>query len=186
MTILMRHAAWVLIVAFGLSLIYELYRATSKAGTSRHDSMRAFVVQGIPLYMLAGIVIALLFAGREWAASVGLIFSVAMIGVSIFYYNPKIMLARQPGMIGSRTSFSRGSFSLLPHYSRTRCLGRAPACSWNSKTRRCPGRHCRSPKDGRKWVESFGAIQSDCQHAIAVGRSCRVVCSTSTPTMSSI
>jgi hypothetical protein len=61
--------------------------------------MRAFVVQGIPLYMLAGIIIALLFAGREWAASVGLIFSVAMICVSIFYYNPQIMLARQPGII---------------------------------------------------------------------------------------
>jgi hypothetical protein len=99
MTILMRHAAWLLIVAFGLSLIYELYRATWRAGTSRHDSMRAFVVQGIPLYTLAGVVIALLFTGREWAAPVGLIFSVAMICVSIFYYNPRIMLARQPGII---------------------------------------------------------------------------------------
>lgn len=99
MTILMKHAAWVLMVAFGLSLIYELYRATSKAGTSRHDSMRAFVVQGIPLYALAGVVITLLFTGREWAASVALIFSVAMICVSIFYYNPRIMLARQPGLI---------------------------------------------------------------------------------------
>lgn len=99
MTILMKHAAWVLIVAFGLSLIYELYRATAKAGTSRHDSMRAFVIQGIPLYTLAGIVIALLLSGREWAASVGLIFSAAMICVSIFYYNPRIMLARQPDII---------------------------------------------------------------------------------------
>jgi hypothetical protein len=95
----MRHAAWILTVAFGLSLIYELYRATSKAGTSRHDSMRTFVVQGIPLYTLAGVVIALLFTGREWAASVGSTFSVAMICVSIFYYNPRIMLARQPGII---------------------------------------------------------------------------------------
>jgi hypothetical protein len=61
--------------------------------------MRAFVTQGIPLYTFAGVVIALLFTGREWAASVGLIFSVAMICVSIFYYNPQIMLARQPGII---------------------------------------------------------------------------------------
>ena len=99
MTILMRHAAWILIVAFGLSLIYELYRATLRAGTSQHDSMRAFVVQGIPLYTLAGVVIALLFTEREWAAPVGLIFSVVMICVSIFYYNPRIMLARQPGII---------------------------------------------------------------------------------------
>jgi hypothetical protein len=99
MTILMEHAAWILTVAFGLSLIYELYRATSKAGTSRHDSIHAFVVQGIPLYTLAAVVIALLFTGLEWAASVGLIFSVAMISVSIFYYNPRIMIARQPGII---------------------------------------------------------------------------------------
>lgn len=38
MTLLTKHAAWVLMVAFGLSLIYELYRAMSKAGTSQHDS----------------------------------------------------------------------------------------------------------------------------------------------------
>ena len=61
--------------------------------------MRAFASQGIPLYALAAVVIALLFTGRQWAASVGLIFSIAMICVSIFYYNPRIMLARKPGII---------------------------------------------------------------------------------------
>jgi phosphatidylserine synthase len=99
MSELMRHAAWILLITFALSVLYELYRATIKAGVSRHDSLRTFVSQGLPLYVAAAIVIAMLFAGFTWDAWVGLIFSVALILVSIFYYNPRIMLERQPGMI---------------------------------------------------------------------------------------
>lgn len=95
---LVRHAAWVLLVTFVLSLAYELYRATIKAGTSSHDSMRAFV-QTLPLYVVAGTIIGALFAGVAWAAWAGLFFSSAMILVSIFYYNPTIMLERRPGLI---------------------------------------------------------------------------------------
>lgn len=95
---LVRHAAWILVVTFVLSLAYELYRATIKAGTSRHDSMRAFV-QTLPLYVVAATVIGALFAGVDWAAWAGLFFSGAMILVSIFYYNPAIMLERRPGLI---------------------------------------------------------------------------------------
>lgn len=99
MTIPLTHAAWTLTVAFTLSILYELYRATLKAGISRHDSVRAFVTQGLPLYVVAGTVIALLFTRQEWAAWAGLTFSVVIIFVSIFYYNPRIMLERQPGLI---------------------------------------------------------------------------------------
>ena len=99
MSELMRHAVWILLITFALSVLYELYRATIKAGVSQHDSLRTFVSQGLPLYVAAAIVIAMLFAGFTWAAWVGLIFSVALILVSIFYYNPRIMLERQPGMI---------------------------------------------------------------------------------------
>ena len=99
MSELMRHAAWILLITFVLSVLYELYRATIKAGVSRHDSLRTFVSQGLPLYVAAAIVIAMLFAGFTWAAWVGLVFSVALILVSIFYYNPQIMLERQPGLI---------------------------------------------------------------------------------------
>jgi len=95
---LVRHAAWVLLVTFVLSLAYELYRATIKAGTSRHDSMRAFV-QNLPLYVVAATVIGALFAGVDWAAWAGLCFSGGMILVSILYYNPAIMLERRPGLI---------------------------------------------------------------------------------------
>ena len=90
-------SAWVLIVSFALSLIYEFWRATAKAGVSRYDSMRAFV-QGLWLYVLAAIVIVLLFVGVPFAAWIGLVFSVLVILVSIFYYNPKMMPARQPGL----------------------------------------------------------------------------------------
>lgn len=98
MTDLTQDAAWVLLVTFVMSFLYELYRATVKAGTSRHDTMNAFLLQ-IPVYITAGIVIALLFSGYDWASWVGLLFSGAAILVSIFYYNPRIMIERQPGII---------------------------------------------------------------------------------------
>jgi hypothetical protein len=60
------QAAWVLLAAFVLSLVYEVYRATAKAGTSRHDSMHAFAKNNIGFYAIAAIVIALLFAGLDW------------------------------------------------------------------------------------------------------------------------
>jgi hypothetical protein len=40
-----------------------------------------------------------LFSGVAWAAWAGLFFSGVMILVSIFYYNPTIMLERRPGVI---------------------------------------------------------------------------------------
>ncbi|MEX0719274.1 MAG: hypothetical protein WD511_00025 [Balneolaceae bacterium] len=92
-------AAWVLVVTFSLSLLYEIYRATLKAGTSRHDSLRTFFTQDLPLYIISAIVITILFAGYDWSAWVGLIFSVVLILLSIFYYNPVIMMERKPGLI---------------------------------------------------------------------------------------
>lgn len=99
MTTLVTHAAWTLLVAFTLSVTYEMYRATVKAGTSEHDSMRVFLTQGIPFYMFAGLVIGLLFTGFRWAVWLGLVVSVGLILVSIFYYNPRTMPERKPGMI---------------------------------------------------------------------------------------
>lgn len=98
-TTLQLHAAWVLVVTYGISLLYEIWRATAKAGTSRHDSMRAFLTQDLVLYVLAAIVIALLFSGGSAASWVGLVFSIVFILVSILYYNPVIMLERQPGLV---------------------------------------------------------------------------------------
>lgn len=99
MSDLVTQAAWMLVAAFLLSFVYEVYRATAKAGTSRHDSMRAFATNNLAFYAIAASVIALLFLGFEWAPWVGLIFSGGAIAASIFYYNPKILLERAPGVI---------------------------------------------------------------------------------------
>jgi small-conductance mechanosensitive channel len=88
-----------LTAAFGLSLLYELWRATAKAGTSRHDSIQSFVKNNVPFYAIAWVVIALLFVGFEWARWIGLVFSAGAVVASITYYNPKIMVERAPGII---------------------------------------------------------------------------------------
>jgi hypothetical protein len=93
------QAAWVLVTAFALSIVYELYRATVKRGTSRHDSMQSFVKNNVAFYVIASIVIALLFTGFEWAPWIGLVFSGGAVAASILYYNPKIMMERAPGII---------------------------------------------------------------------------------------
>ena len=92
-------SAWLLIVAFTLSIVYELWRATAKAGTSKHDSMRAFLIWDLWLYVLGAIVVVLLLAGAPFAAWVGLVFSALLILISVFYYNPVMMLERKPGLI---------------------------------------------------------------------------------------
>ena len=99
MSSLATQAAWALVAAFVLSLVYEIYRATAKIGTSRHDSMDSFVKNNVALYVVAALVIGLLLVGFDWAPVIGLLFSVAVIGASILYYNPRIIVDRQPGMI---------------------------------------------------------------------------------------
>ncbi len=99
MSLLVTHAAWTLVAAFTLSISYELYRATVKAGTSTHDSMRSFLTEGLVFYGIAALVIGLLFTGVRWAVWVGLTYCIALIFVSIFWYNPKVMFDRRPGLI---------------------------------------------------------------------------------------
>jgi hypothetical protein len=58
------QVSWVLIAAIGLPLLYELYRATAKAGTSKYDSMRTFLTQAVPSCAVA-------FALRCWCGRDG-------------------------------------------------------------------------------------------------------------------
>ena len=58
-----------------------------------------FHIQDLWLHVAATVVIVLLFAGVPCAAWVGLILSILLILVSVFYYNPKIMVERKPGII---------------------------------------------------------------------------------------
>jgi hypothetical protein len=47
------QASWVLITAFTVSALYELFRSTTKAGTSKYDSTRRFLTQAVPGYAAA-------------------------------------------------------------------------------------------------------------------------------------
>jgi hypothetical protein len=142
MTDLVTQAAWVLIAAFVLSLAYELYRATAKAGTSPHDSAASLVKNNVALYVIAALVIVLLFAGFGWAPWVGLIFSAVVTAASILRYSRKIMLERVPRhcrlVRGSRVHQSclpRHGVARLPGAGRDgqavmRCLLSFPNHGW--------------------------------------------------------
>jgi hypothetical protein len=97
-SVLVQHAAVILATAFALSIAYELWRATRRAGASPHDSVRAFVVQ-LPVYALAAVVVALMLAGVGPGAAIGLALALVGIAVSFGYYNPRILPARGTGVI---------------------------------------------------------------------------------------
>ena len=97
--VLETHAAWVLLITFVLSFVYELWRATARAGASRHDTLRGLLTQVMVIYASAAVVIGLLLTGVGGAAWIGLIYSVLFILISIFYYNPIIMMERSPGLV---------------------------------------------------------------------------------------
>jgi hypothetical protein len=59
------QVSWILIAAFALSALYELYRSTAKAGTSKYDSMRSFLTQALPFYAFGFLVALLLSAPSD-------------------------------------------------------------------------------------------------------------------------
>ncbi len=89
------YAAWVLSVAFGLSVLYETWRMLARRGVSVHDTPTEWA-KGLIIYVIAGGVIWALFVGLPGAAWLGLLLSVGFILVSTFYYNPVIMRDRRP------------------------------------------------------------------------------------------
>jgi phosphatidylserine synthase len=91
------QVSWILIAAFALSLLYELYRATAKAGTSKHDSMRSFLTQELPFNAIAFVLAVLVRTGRPWVAWTALAVGAGLIMVSIFYYSPIMLPQRRPG-----------------------------------------------------------------------------------------
>jgi phosphatidylserine synthase len=93
------QVSWILIVAFALSLLYELYRSTAKNGTSTYDSMRSFLNQGLPFYAIAFALAVLVRTGSPWVAWTTLVVGIGLISVSIFYYSPIVLPQRKPGPI---------------------------------------------------------------------------------------
>ncbi|WP_196260343.1 hypothetical protein [Pelagibacterium limicola] len=95
---LLFHAAWVLTVTFTISIAYEAWRTLRRGHVSEHDSVAAFI-KGLPIYGIAVLAIALMFLNVPAANWIGLALALAGIGVSIFYYNPTIMMVRAPEVI---------------------------------------------------------------------------------------
>jgi hypothetical protein len=93
------QVSWVLIAAFVVSALYELYRATARAGTSKYDAMRTFLTQAVPSYVAAFALAVLVRSGWPWVAWTALAIGVALIVVSIFYYSPTVLPQRKPGPI---------------------------------------------------------------------------------------
>lgn len=92
------HAAWVLLVAFGLSFAYETWRMLARREVSAHDTPAEWR-KGLVIYAVAAAVIWALFAGTAGSAWMGLALSLAFILISTFYYNPVIMRDRSPGVV---------------------------------------------------------------------------------------
>jgi hypothetical protein len=134
---LQRHAAWTLTAALMLSVTYGVWRATARFGVSRHDTPGA-LVQLVPAYVLAAGVIAALFIDLHAAVPIGLVFSVLVIGVSTFHYDPVMMLERQPKVIDW--------FGDIATRSRTP----SPTRSWPMRS---PGSRPSSDREGRRCAE---------------------------------
>jgi hypothetical protein len=58
----------------------------------------SFVKKNVALYLVAAVVIVLLFAGVGWAPWVGVIFSAVVTAASILYCT-QILLERHPGIV---------------------------------------------------------------------------------------
>jgi hypothetical protein len=99
MTSYVGQAFWILIAVFIVSLFYKLYRVTAKKGASMSDTKRSIVTGSLPLW--AVIIASAVLVRTGWLCAVwtGLILSLVLIGLSIFYCNPTIMRDRKPGPI---------------------------------------------------------------------------------------
>ena len=95
----MTQIAWLLGTAYGLSLLYEFYRATVKTGITEWDSMRYFLRRQPPFYAVGFATTALVAVGFSWAVWLALVLSILVIVAGTLYYCPKILMARSPGPI---------------------------------------------------------------------------------------
>ena len=92
------QVSWILIVAFALSLLYELYRSTAKNGVSRYDSMRSFLTRADLLRDRLCHSCAAAY-GMAMGCLAALAVGVGSIIVSIFDDSPIVLRQRKPGPI---------------------------------------------------------------------------------------
>jgi hypothetical protein len=89
-------AAWVLIATFAISFAYETSRLLVARDRSPYDGVRWYL-RTLALDAVAAVIIVLLLVTGRAAVWPGLVFSLAAIAASLFYYAPVVMLERLRG-----------------------------------------------------------------------------------------
>ena len=88
------QAFWILLTTFTLSLGYEVYRDIAKAGVSPFDTFNP----ALALFYLIGFGMTVLVrTNQRWAWWLVLLFTLGLIALGTFYYDPVILPARHPG-----------------------------------------------------------------------------------------
>jgi hypothetical protein len=93
-----RQTFLILVAAFGVSLVYEIYRDTVMAGTTQYDTVGQLVA-GLVFYAIAFGVSALLLTDKGWAWWVVTVFLAVLLVLAALYYMPTVFPARAQGFI---------------------------------------------------------------------------------------
>ena len=88
------QAFWILLTTFTLSLGYEVYRDIAKAGVSSFDTFNPALVI---FYLIGFGMTVLVRTNQRWAWWLVLLFTLGLIALGTFYYDPVILPARHPG-----------------------------------------------------------------------------------------
>ena len=87
---------WILLATFTLSLGYEVYRDTVMAGATSFDAFNP----ALAIFYLACFGMTFLVRlNRSWTSWLMLFFTLGLIAVGMFYYDPEILPARHPGYV---------------------------------------------------------------------------------------
>jgi hypothetical protein len=87
---------WALVATFTLSLSYEVYRDIAKAGVSSFDAFNSALAI---FYLVCFGMTFLVRTNQRWAWWCMLLFTLGLIALGTFYYDPVILPARHPGPI---------------------------------------------------------------------------------------
>jgi hypothetical protein len=87
---------WILLAAFTISLCYEVYRDTVMAGATSFDAFNPALAI---FYVACFGMTFLVRVNRRWISWAMLFFTLGLIAVGMFYYDPEILPARHPGYV---------------------------------------------------------------------------------------
>ena len=92
------QGGWLLLGAAVLSAVYELWRAVARTGVMKYDSIRAWLLS-MTAVALEVVVAVLLLVEWESAPHAGLVLAGGLFLLSVFYYGPKVLFERRPGLV---------------------------------------------------------------------------------------